>query len=110
MRRDGPLGDQEQASMLRLCAGFHCPDLISLTELREHLTAARLVPAIVEDLAATGELTPNWEPLARSLDERSRSGGPEARAAAALTRAGAELVTAAAQGTFVVGRWLAWEP
>jgi SAM-dependent methyltransferase len=109
MRRDGPLDGHERARLLRVCAGFQCPELLSLAELRAHLAGAGLVPAFVEDLTASGDLSPNWEPLARSFRGRRLQGPGQARAADMLTRAGAELAAAAAEGTFIVGRWLAWK-
>ena len=91
---------------------FAIPELLTLDELRDHLRHAGLVPELVEDLRARGEIERNWEPLCAGAWPRllraSRDSDPtSSRTFAAGARA---LAAAADAGAFVLGHFRAHKP
>jgi sterol 24-C-methyltransferase len=86
--------------------------LIRRDELRVHLEASGLGVLLVENLAARGDVTRNWEPAAPEVWPRlaaaARRGSPEALR---VWRAGARNLAEAAQaGAVIFGHWVARKP
>ncbi|MGK5627834.1 SAM-dependent methyltransferase [Streptomyces sp. URMC 123] len=100
--------EQQERYVEPVCRGFALPGLPTPTALRQDLTAAGLVVEDLHDLRDEGDLEPNW----REIEEFMAAVAPEDKTPllAHMERSGTALCTAARNGTFVIGCWLARKP
>jgi sterol 24-C-methyltransferase len=93
----------------RLREQFAIPSLIDLPTLRRYLTAAGLVPDVVEDLSNLGDVGRNWDVLDVTAWPGLARAARNAPTGALRTFAkGAKTISeAAASGAFVLGHWRA---
>jgi sterol 24-C-methyltransferase len=109
LAREGLTPEEHLRWIEPVCRHFTCPDLISPAELRDLLAASGLIPEETEDLAARGEVAPNWEMLdVETLVRVQQAVGPQILAR--LAEAGAALVQANRSGAFLVAFWRARKP
>jgi sterol 24-C-methyltransferase len=88
---------------------FAIPELLTLDQLRDRLLEAGLMPEVVEDLRARGEVERNWEPLgAGPWPALVRASRGSDRTASKTFAAGSQALAAAAEaGAFVLGHFVA---
>ena len=96
----------------RLREQFAIPSLIDLTALRGHLTAAGLIPDVVEDLSRLGDVRRNWDGLDVDAWPRLVRAARNARpnALRTFTEGARTIAEAAASGAFVLAHWRARHP
>jgi sterol 24-C-methyltransferase len=111
LQRDGATEEQRERFLEPVRRHHAIPSLIGVTDLRDHLEACGLEPALVQDLAERGDVLRNWEPRPEiwpKLAEAARSGPPDALRE---WRTGAQaLAVAARAGALIIGYWHARKP
>jgi len=91
---------------------FATPGLIDLPAVTRHLEAAGLIPELVEDLSALGDVDRNWDELGTAAWPRLARAGRGALPEELRTFAHGSrvLAQAAKSGAFVLGHWRARKP
>lgn len=112
MRGEGLNSWEEEAYIEPICRYACLPNMITLTELKEHLAVIGLQALWTEDLSIKGHILRNWDPLSSDVLWRIQAAASDSNPLALwrVTQSGIALARAARCGAFIIGHWRALKP